>query len=88
MQLGFTDDTSTINDNGNDGMISTIDDENVNVNLIDEIDSITITALGFTAIAANMGDDGIGRFVARITYFFDNDSSQRSMLSQHNIIHY
>ena len=46
--------------------------ENVNVNLVDDIDSFTLTAVGFALIAfnffvfANMGDAGIGGIVARI----------------------
>lgn len=46
--------------------------ENVNVNLVDDVDSFTLTAIGFALIAfnflvfANMGDAGIGGIVARI----------------------
>jgi hypothetical protein len=46
--------------------------ENVNVNLIPNVDSFTLTAIGFGLIAfnffvfANMGDAGIGGLVARI----------------------
>ena len=51
-------------------------DENVNVNLVNSVDSFTLTAIGFGLIAlnffvfANMGDVGIGGFVARIINFF------------------
>ena len=46
--------------------------ENVNVNLVDDVDSFTLTAIGFALIAfnflvfANMGDAGIGGIVARL----------------------
>mmetsp|Transcript_22219 Transcript_22219/g.33352 ORF Transcript_22219/g.33352 Transcript_22219/m.33352 type:complete len:153 (-) Transcript_22219:280-738(-) len=52
--------------------------QSVNVNLIDDIDPVTITALGFAAIAfnflvfANMGDAGLAGGVARIINFFRN----------------
>lgn len=55
--------------------LSPIDEEeveNVNVNLVDDVDSFTLTAVGFALIAfnflvfANMGDAGIGGIVARI----------------------
>ena len=54
-QLGFTE-SKTLDD--------IPEDVNVNVNLIDDVDPVTITALGFAAIAANflifanMGDGG------------------------------
>ncbi len=46
--------------------------ENVNVNLVNDVDSFTLTAVGFAAIAfnflvfANMGDAGIGGIIARL----------------------
>mmetsp|Transcript_19047 Transcript_19047/g.29468 ORF Transcript_19047/g.29468 Transcript_19047/m.29468 type:complete len:154 (+) Transcript_19047:95-556(+) len=52
--------------------------QSVNVNLVDDIDPVTITALGFAAIAfnflvfANMGDAGLAGGVARIINFFRN----------------
>mmetsp|Transcript_6390 Transcript_6390/g.9467 ORF Transcript_6390/g.9467 Transcript_6390/m.9467 type:complete len:123 (+) Transcript_6390:102-470(+) len=50
--------------------------QNVNVNLIADIDPVTITGIGFGLIAfnffvlANMGDSGIGGFIARIINTF------------------
>jgi len=50
--------------------------ENVNVNLVPDVDSFTLTAVGFGLIAfnffvfANMGDAGIGGLVARIINAF------------------
>lgn len=50
--------------------------ESVNVNLVDEVDSFTLTAIGFALIAfnffvfANMGDGGIGGIVARLINYF------------------
>ena len=50
---------------------------NVNVNIVDNIDPITLTAVGFGLIAfnffvfANMGDSGIGGLVARIINTFN-----------------
>ncbi len=50
--------------------------ENVNVNLVNDVDSFTLTAIGFALIAfnflvfANMGDAGIGGIVARIINAF------------------
>eukprot|EP00551_Chaetoceros_affinis_P000192 CAMPEP_0203644728 /NCGR_PEP_ID=MMETSP0088-20131115/10085_1 /ASSEMBLY_ACC=CAM_ASM_001087 /TAXON_ID=426623 /ORGANISM="Chaetoceros affinis, Strain CCMP159" /LENGTH=72 /DNA_ID=CAMNT_0050501317 /DNA_START=305 /DNA_END=523 /DNA_ORIENTATION=+ len=50
--------------------------ENVNVNLVDNVDSFTLTAVGFGLIAfnflvfANMGDVGLGGMVARIINAF------------------
>jgi hypothetical protein len=47
------------------------DKEEVEVNVVD-VDAFTLTAIGFAAIAinfiifANMGDAGLGSFVARI----------------------
>jgi len=71
-QLGFSEDKKMpLSEPPN-----TIDEANVNVNLIGDIDPVTITALGFAAIAANflifanMGDGGIGGVVARIINFF------------------
>lgn len=52
--------------------------QSVNVNVVDNIDPFTITAIGFAAIAfnffifANMGDVGIAGGVARIINFFRN----------------
>lgn len=52
------------------------ENQNVNVNLIGNIDSVTLTAVGFGLIAfnffvlANMGDAGIGGLVARIINTF------------------
>eukprot|EP00565_Helicotheca_tamesis_P004441 CAMPEP_0185726320 /NCGR_PEP_ID=MMETSP1171-20130828/2337_1 /TAXON_ID=374046 /ORGANISM="Helicotheca tamensis, Strain CCMP826" /LENGTH=127 /DNA_ID=CAMNT_0028394645 /DNA_START=34 /DNA_END=417 /DNA_ORIENTATION=- len=52
------------------------DDDDVNVNIIDDIDPVTITAVGFGLIAfnffvfANMGDSGIGGLIARIINTF------------------
>jgi len=52
------------------------DDENVRVDLIDDVDAFTLTAVGFGLIAfnflvlANMGDAGIGGIVARIINTF------------------
>jgi hypothetical protein len=46
--------------------------ENVNVNLVEDIDAVTLTAVGFGLIAlnffvfANLGDGGIGGVVASI----------------------
>lgn len=71
-KLGF--DESRGFDNGS--LDSTAEDLNVNINLINDVDPVTITALGFAAIAvnflvfANMGDGGVGGLVARIINFF------------------
>jgi hypothetical protein len=49
-----------------------VDEEEVEVNLVEDVDPLTLTAIGFAAIAinfiifANMGDAGLGGFVARI----------------------
>jgi hypothetical protein len=48
------------------------DEEEVEVNILEDVDPLTLTAIGFAAIAinfivfANMGDAGLGGFVARI----------------------
>jgi hypothetical protein len=53
------------------------DQRDVNVNLIGDVDSVTLTAIGFGLIAlnffvfANMGDGGIGGIVARIINTFN-----------------
>lgn len=53
-------------------------DDNVNVNVIEDIDPLTITAVGFSLIAlnffvfANLGDGGIGGIVARIINLTSN----------------
>ncbi len=53
------------------------DDVEVNVNIIDDVDPITLTAIGFGAIFmnffvfGNMGDGGIGGLVARIINTFN-----------------
>lgn len=52
------------------------DKENVNVNEVPNVDAVTLTALGFGAIAfnffvlANAGDGGIGGIVARLINTF------------------
>jgi hypothetical protein len=52
------------------------DDKKVNVNLIPDVDSFTLTAVGFGLIAfnflvlANLGDLGVGGFIARIINTF------------------
>eukprot|EP01082_Thalassiosira_pseudonana_P004675 g4214.t1 g4214 contig15:578254-578637(-) len=54
------------------------DDREVNVNLIPDVDAFTLTAVGFGLIAfnflvlANMGDMGVGGFVARIINVFSD----------------
>lgn len=69
-QLGFSDDRRV------QDVPDSVDDVNVRVDIIDNVDPVTITALGFAAIAANflifanMGDGGIGGLVARIINFF------------------
>jgi hypothetical protein len=48
------------------------EDESVNVNLVEDIDAVTLTAIGFGLIAinffvvANAGDGGLGGIVASI----------------------
>lgn len=48
------------------------DEEEVEVNIVEDVDPLTLTAIGFAAIAinfiifANMGDAGLGSFAARI----------------------
>lgn len=50
--------------------------KNVNVNLVGDVDSFTLTAIGFGLIAfnffvfANMGDAGVGGIVARLINAF------------------
>lgn len=58
-------------------LLSNKDDEKgVNVNLLPDVDPLTLTALGFGLIAfnffvlANMGDAGIAGFIARIINTF------------------
>lgn len=52
--------------------------QKVRVDLVPNVDAATLTAVGFAAIAfnffvlANMGDGGIGGFVARIINTWDN----------------
>jgi len=53
-------------------------DDNVNVNVKEDIDPLTITAVGFSLIAlnffvfANLGDGGIGGINARIINLTSN----------------
>eukprot|EP00560_Eucampia_antarctica_P005221 CAMPEP_0197832502 /NCGR_PEP_ID=MMETSP1437-20131217/15092_1 /TAXON_ID=49252 ORGANISM="Eucampia antarctica, Strain CCMP1452" /NCGR_SAMPLE_ID=MMETSP1437 /ASSEMBLY_ACC=CAM_ASM_001096 /LENGTH=102 /DNA_ID=CAMNT_0043435915 /DNA_START=259 /DNA_END=567 /DNA_ORIENTATION=+ len=52
-------------------------DPDIKVNILDDVDPFTLTALGFLAIAVNffvfgnMGDGGIGGVVARIINTFN-----------------
>jgi len=49
-----------------------LNQDNVNVNLVDNVDSVTLTAVGFGLIAfnflvlANLGDGGVGGLVATV----------------------
>ena len=53
------------------------DNRDVNVNIVDDVDPVTLTGIGFGLIAfnffifANMGDSGIGGIVARIINTFN-----------------
>ena len=53
------------------------DNRDVNVNIVDDVDPVSLTAIGFALIAfnffvfANMGDSGIGGIVARIINTFN-----------------
>ena len=57
------------NNNNDDG-------DKVKVNIVSDIDPLTVTALGFGLIAmnflvfANMGDAGIGGVIARVINYF------------------
>jgi hypothetical protein len=71
-QLGYSSD-----DIGRSRKESDKEQLSVNVNLLPDIDPLTLTAIGFALIAfnffvlGNMGDGGIGGVVARIINFFD-----------------
>jgi hypothetical protein len=71
-QLGYSSD-----DIGRSRKENDKEQQSVNVNLLPDIDPLTVTALGFALIAfnffvlGNMGDGGIGGVVARIMNFFD-----------------
>jgi hypothetical protein len=60
------------NKNSDDNDRNNNDNEGVNVNLIPDVDSVTLTAIGFGLIAfnffvlANLGDGGIGGTVAKL----------------------
>lgn len=74
VKLGYTSDEID-KSNGN---VKEQDKQDVKVVVIDDVDPVTLTALGFAAIAinflvfANMGDVGISGGVARIINFFRN----------------
>lgn len=54
------------------------DNENVRVDLVEDVDSVTLTAIGFGLIAfnflvlANMGDGGLSGLVARFINFWNS----------------
>ena len=77
--LYFNDNSLNSNGDRTKMFLSPLDEdemENVNVNVVEEVDSFTLTAVGFGLIAfnffifANMGDGGLGGIVARLINAF------------------
>ena len=69
------------------------EDRRVNVNIFNDVDPLTLTAIGFALIACNffifgnMGDFGLGGFVARIINAFRWRRSKRKFNFFHDMPH-